>query len=49
MGSFNDLIVGQRMDENGFSYALHSAETNEELDRLRRQAYLLAMEFDVRG
>lgn len=49
MSSFNDLIVGQRMDENRFSDAPHSAETNEELDRLRRQACLLAMEFDVRG
>ncbi len=47
MGSFNDLIVGQREDENGFSWAPHSAEANEELERLRGQAYSLAMEFRV--
>ena len=42
MGSFNDLIIGQRMDGDKFSWAPNANELNDKLDSLRSQAYELA-------
>lgn len=42
MGSFNDLILGQRYDSNGFSWKPGYAELNQRFDDLRGEAYDLA-------
>ena len=42
MGSFNDLIVGQRSNGDGFYWAPNAAETNDRLNALRTQAYELS-------
>ncbi|WP_312932734.1 DUF6966 domain-containing protein [Pseudomonas sp.] len=42
MGSFNDLILGQHYDENGFSWKPGYAELNQRFDDLRGEAYDLA-------
>ena len=44
MGSFNDLIIGQSMTEEGFQWAADAAQTNDQLDALRGHAYSLATE-----
>ena len=42
MGSFNDLIIGQQMTEDGFNWAPNAGKNNDRLDELRSQAYNLA-------
>ena len=49
MGSFNDLIIGQSMTEEGFQWAADAAQTNDELSALRSQAYGLAAEIVTAG
>ena len=44
MGSFNDLIIGQRLSDKGFEWAPGASDANDQLDALRSQAYGLAME-----
>ena len=42
MGSFNDLIIGQRMIDGSIEWAPNAASDNDRLDALRSQAYGLA-------
>ncbi|WP_313740666.1 DUF6966 domain-containing protein [Pseudomonas sp.] len=42
MGSFNDLVLGQRYDSHGFSWKPGYAELNQRFDELRGEAYDLA-------
>ena len=49
MGSFNDLIIGQRMDGDQFSLAKDANESNEILNQLRGRASFLAEELIVAG
>jgi hypothetical protein len=44
MGSFNDLIIGQRMEGDRFVWAPNAKSANDQLDALRSQAYGLAKE-----
>ena len=44
MGSFNDLIIGQRMVDAQFSWAEGASGANDKLDGLRSRAYELADE-----
>ena len=42
MGSFNDLIIGQRLDGDRFSWAANANEANEMLNQLRGRISFLA-------
>jgi len=42
MGSFNDLVIGQRMEEGVFTWAEGYQTQNDRLDGLRADAYDLA-------
>ena len=42
MGSFNDLVIGQRMVDGAFAWTEGAQAANESLDRLRSHAYTLA-------
>ena len=42
MGSFNDLIIGQRLDGDRFSWAADAQEANETLNQLRGSVSYLA-------
>ncbi|MEC9390872.1 MAG: hypothetical protein VX944_12440 [Myxococcota bacterium] len=44
MGSFNDLIIGQRMTEEGLEWTEGAGEANDQLGALRTRAYTLAKE-----
>ncbi|MBJ9975229.1 hypothetical protein IAE35_05550 [Pseudomonas sp. S75] len=44
MGSFNDLILGQHYDSQGFSWKPGHIALNDELDALRGEAYCLAQQ-----
>ena len=44
MGSFNDLIIGQRMTDEGLEWAEGAGEANDQLGALRTRAYTLATE-----
>ena len=44
MGSFNDLVIGQRMDGDHFSWTPDAHSANDKLDALRSQAYSLTVE-----
>ncbi len=43
MGSFNDLVIGQSMENGMFSWKDGAKEKNEELNQLRSVAYQLAI------
>src|ERR1051326_700100 len=42
MGSFNDLILGQTMENSAFAWKQGYVELNEKLDALRGEAWQLA-------
>jgi hypothetical protein len=42
MGSFNDLVLGQRSDRGVFAWKANATELNERLDSLRKEAFALA-------
>ena len=42
MGSFNDLVIGQRTHGESFAWAENAASANDTLDALRSRAYGLA-------
>ena len=42
MGSFNDLVIGQRLDGDRFSWAADAQEANETLNQLRGSVSYLA-------
>jgi hypothetical protein len=42
MGSFNDLVIGQRMGEDGLAWTADATSINDQLDALRTRAYVLA-------
>ncbi len=44
MGSFNDLVIGQRMGDDGLTWTPDAKSTNDQLDALRTRAYALAKE-----
>ena len=44
MGSFNDLVIGQRMDDDGLTWTPDAQSINDQLDALRSRAYALATE-----
>jgi len=44
MGSFNDLVIGQRMDDDGLTWTPDAQSINDQLDALRGRAYALATE-----
>ena len=44
MGSFNDLVIGQRMDGEVFTWTPDAKPANDQLDALRKRAYVLVEE-----
>ena len=44
MGSFNDLVIGQRTKGDGFEWAPGFQEANDQLNKLRTQAFKLTKE-----
>lgn len=42
MGSFNDLVIGQRSNDDSFEWADNAASMNDTLYALRSEAYALA-------
>lgn len=42
MGSFNDLVIGQTLIDDQFAWKKNAMENNNQLDRLRTQAWELA-------
>lgn len=44
MGSFNDVVLGQHYDSNGFSWKPGHVELNDRFDELRGAAYTLAQQ-----
>ena len=47
MGSFNDLIIGQRIDGDRFSWAEDAKDSNDTLNQLRGHASFLAEKLTV--
>ncbi len=44
MGSFNDLVIGQRMEGDSFVWAPNAKSANDQLNARRSQAYVLVTE-----